>query len=233
MSLLVVLPTPEGIVAASDSSFSFGQYRDRASKIFRLNDRVCWSAVGEYQLIQRVGSVLASMRDSSHSLKELLPTLASVVKSSVRDLLSMDFRTELYVNNLNAISSLHRADFVFLEWTTEPQIIHLQSTGHPTLVTHPLFIGAGDSFAGALFQRFRHISLNLGSANLLAYRLVEETVQSELFSLSAPLELWNLTKEENRLLEEPEIARIKEELRTLRQHEIAVFERYASGAVSQ
>src|SRR5262245_35170756 len=104
MSLIVLLPTSEGAVIASESQFTYGQYKDRTQKIFRLNQKVCWIATGEYSLVQRVSHSLLALQESPHSLRELLPTLGSIIKNSVRELLSVDFRTELYVNNFNAIS---------------------------------------------------------------------------------------------------------------------------------
>ena len=70
MTLIVTLPTADGIVLATDTQMVVGQYKDRVQKIQRLNNKIVWAATGEQSLIQRVQQSFAAFGESNHSLKE-------------------------------------------------------------------------------------------------------------------------------------------------------------------
>lgn len=233
MSLILSFPTPEGVIIGSDTQFGIGQSRERVSKIFRLSSKICWSATGEYALIQRVFQGLFPFLDTSQSLRELYPALSGVVKSSVKDLLSSDFRTEFFINNMGALAQLHRVDVVFVEFATTPIILHLNVFGSPVWVQErPFFIGPGDALAGAQYQRYKDLALNLSGATVVAYRLLDDAIETGIFGLGGPIDLWQATANGVEQLTETQLQSVQETVKTIRGHERAVFEKHLSLSVS-
>lgn len=233
MSLIVTLPTSEGVVIANDMSFGVGQSREKVSKIYQLNSKICWSASGEYSLVQRANQAFLGFQDTTLSLKELAAPIGSILKACIRDLLSVDFRTEIYISNFQAITQLHRADFVFVEWAQGPVILHINVLGSPVWVTErPFVLGAGDSLAGCLLQRYRDIPMTLTNASLLAYRVVDEAIETGMFGLAGPVDIWQATAQGARQLSEVDTMRIAETLKTVRRDEAAVFEHHLAASIS-
>jgi 20S proteasome alpha/beta subunit len=233
MSLIVTIPTADGAVIATDSLLVVGQVREQRSKIQRLNSRIAWSGIGELAVVQRVATSLAAFQENNQSLRELAPVIGNIVKSTVKDLLNVDFRTEIYINNLNAISQLHRGDFIFVEWGPTPQILHVNIFGSPVWIQEkPFFIGSGDLFIGHNFQKYKDLNLNLASASIIAYRLVEEAIDSQMFGLGGPADLWQVTSGGPQQIAAQEIKNLQETVKAIKGHEVAVFEKHLAVSLS-
>jgi len=234
MSLIITIPTFDGVVVAMDSLSIVGQIREKKSKIQRLNSRIAWCGIGELAVVQRVASSLAAFQENNQSLRELAPVIGNIIKSTVKDLLNLDFRTEIYINNVNAISQLHRGDFVFVEWVgASAQILYVNIYGSPVWIQdQPFFIGAGDMFVGHNFQKFKGLNLNLASASIIGYRLVEEAIDSQMFGLGAPVDVWQVSNAGPNQLLETEIKNLEETVKAIRSHEIAVFEKHLALSIS-
>ncbi len=229
MSLITAIPTPEGYILASDTAQAVGQFREQISKVFRLNDRIAWSGTGSPSLVQRVQQLLAGAQDARVSLRELAPQVGNMIKTGVKELLGADFRTEVYLSNFNAVTQLHRADFVFVEWSNTPTLLHLNVLGSPVWVTDkPFFVGPGDAFIGSQFQKYRELTLNLSSATLLTYRLMEEAIDSGMFGLGGRPDIWRIGANGVENLSESECAGLKETAQSVRKQEVAIFERNVS-----
>jgi len=233
MSLIIALPTTDGTVLATDSLQVIGQVREQRSKIHKLNSRVAWCGIGEYAVIQRVTSALSAFQESNQTLKELAPIIGNLIKSTIKELLNVDFRTEIYINNLNAISQLHRGDFVFVESTPIPQILHINVFGTPVWVQdNPFFIGSGDQFVGYMFQKYKELNLNLSAGSIIGYRLMEEAIDSQMFGLGGPIDIWRVTNGGPVQLRSDETKNLQETVKAIRGHEIAVFEKHLTLSVS-
>lgn len=227
MSLIIALPTSEGIALASDTHLKLGQVEERVSKVHRLNTRVCWSATGEYALIQRVSQAFSAFQHSTQSLRELYPSIGSTIKTCIREFLSLDFRAELYMSNINAVTQLHRAEFIFVECTPLPVILHMTLTGTPQWITaRPFIIGNGDAFAGAFLRRYLGISLNLRLASVLSYRLLDDAIEAGTFGLKGPIDLWQIRPNTISQLQDDDLHEIRNTVETIKQHELAVFEKH-------
>ena len=233
MSLIVTIPTSDGAVIATDSLLVVGQVRDTRSKVQRLNSKIAWSGIGEYAVVQRVASSLQAFQENSQSLRELAPVIGTIVKSAVKDLLNVDFRTEIYINNLNAISQLHRGDFVFVEWGPTPQILHVNIFGSPVWVSdRPFFIGSGDMFIGHNFQKYKELNLNLAGASIIAYRLLEEAIECQMFGLGGLVDLWQVSNAGPAQVAASEIKNLQETVKAIKSHEVAVFEKHLAVSLS-
>lgn len=233
MSLIITIPTSDGTVIATDSLSIIGQVRESGSKIRRLNSRIAWCGIGELAVVQRVTSALAAFQESSQSLRELAPVIGNIIKSTVKELLNVDFRTEIYINNLNAISQLHRGDFVFVEWGPTPQILHINIYGSPVWIQEsPFFIGSGDMFVGHNFQKYKGLNLNLAAASIIGYRLAEEAIESQMFGLGGAVDIWQVSNAGPNQFPSTEVKNLQETVKAIRSHEIAVFEKHLALSVS-
>lgn len=232
MALLLALPTPEGVVVTNDTSLRIGQSWDRQGMVYALNSRIVWSAVGEYSLIQRVYHALLGYQDSALPLRELASSLGNIIKTTVRDLLAVDFRTEVYIGNFQALGQLHRADFVFVEWADSPLILHLNVFGSPTWVhDRPFAVGNGDMLIGYYLQRYRAMPLTLSTATTLSYRLMEDAIECGMFGLQGPVDLWQVSAQGPRQLTSQELKKIGDVVRTIREDEMAAFEHHLAATV--
>ena len=234
MSLIIAIPTNEGVIISTDSHVKLGQVKQRVPKIHRLSSQICWSATGEYALIQHVGESLEAVQNTKQSLRELAGPIANIVKARVKDFLSTDFRTEMYINNLGAISQLHRAEFVFAEYRNgNSTLLHLSIVGSPHWFSqHPFIIGPGDIFAGALIKRYLEIELNLKLAAVLAYRLMEDTIETNIYGLEAPVDLWEINGDGVKQFQPDDLKLLADQVEALRQHELMVFEKHLTMTVS-
>jgi len=79
MTLILVLPTRDGIVMASDGQVTAGMVRTTGQKILCLNERCLWAASGELALIQRVEERLKIL-PSNASLQQLRDKICEIVK---------------------------------------------------------------------------------------------------------------------------------------------------------
>lgn len=190
MTLILAIPTPEGIVMASDTQYTSGEVRSSGPKIYPLSAQAAWGGAGEVALIQRVQEALADL-PTHHSLAELRDTLARTVQQAIRALLELDVLTEFVQTDPNLLLSLHPGDFLFAEFAAEgPRLLHIAANGTPEWVTGCFAIGNGANFAYALLQKYQQADLNLAQAVLLAYRVIAETVQVGAFGLDFPIDLW-------------------------------------------
>ncbi|MCC6952762.1 MAG: hypothetical protein IT290_01455, partial [Deltaproteobacteria bacterium] len=195
MTLIATIPASDGIIIATDSVLAAGGVRDRTQKIVRLTNKICWAGTGELPLIQRFAQQLAAFEDSPQTLKELLPSLTNILRSTVRELLAYDYRTDVYANNPNAIAQLHRADFLFAEWSNGvPYSLHLNTFGSPQWFSdRPFFVGPGDVFAGWLHQKYKGATLTTKSGVSLGYRIVEEAIDTGWYGLGGSPDVWQIT----------------------------------------
>jgi 20S proteasome alpha/beta subunit len=233
MPLIIAIPGADGVALASDTELRVGAVRESTSRIHSLNNRICWSAIGEEALIQRIQQGFSAFERSGQSLRELAVPIGNAIKTGIRDFLAIDFRTDIYVNNINAITQLHRADFVFVESIPSPLILHMSVVGSPQWVhAHPYIIGSGDAFAAATLKKYRQVPLDINLASILAYRAMDETIESGTFNLNQPMDIWQITQHGNKKLLEKEIEAIADSVETIRRHELAVFEKHLTMTVS-
>lgn len=74
MTLILAIPTAEGIVMASDTQYTSGEVRTTGPTIYPLNAHCVWAGAGEIALIQRVQEAIASVLNR-HSLTRCAASL--------------------------------------------------------------------------------------------------------------------------------------------------------------
>jgi proteasome beta subunit len=223
MTLILVLPTPDGIVMASDGQLTAGMVRATGQKIMALNGRCLWAASGELALIQRVGERLKILPPND-SLQQLRDQICGIVKQCVTELLQLDFRTGLLSPDPNLLLQLHPGDFVFAECMPAPAVLHVVVNGTPEWITNrPFASGSGEMFAYALLQKYQGLDLDMEKGALLAYKVLEEAIAVGAYGLGPPIDIWKISNSGVKQLNESEKAALEDASRTLRQYEIELL----------
>ncbi|MDI6891906.1 MAG: hypothetical protein QMD08_02755 [Actinomycetota bacterium] len=224
MTLILAIPAKDGIIIAADGQVTLGQVRWQEKKIKQLNERCLWSASGELALIQRVEEFIQQLPDKDQPLTNIRDSLSNVVKQAVTILLQQDFRTQfLQPSNPELLLQLHPGDFMFVEWRGEPKILHLLSNGTNEWINKPFASGSGGLFAYALLQKYQGHTYDLQKATLLAYKVLEESIEVGSWGLGFPVDIWQINEQGIKSLNEDEIAALVDTSRVLRESEIRSF----------
>lgn len=83
MTLILAVPTSDGIVLASDGQITSGHVRAAGEKLFTLSQHCAWGGAGELALIQRVGESIAAI-SADQPLSLLRDQLANAINSALR-----------------------------------------------------------------------------------------------------------------------------------------------------
>ncbi|MEW6377813.1 MAG: hypothetical protein AB1502_18740 [Thermodesulfobacteriota bacterium] len=224
MTLILAIAAKDGIVIASDGQVTLGQVRWQEKKIKQLNDRCLWSGSGELALIQRVDESIQQLPNKDQPLAIIRDSLSNIVKQAVTTLLQQDFRTQfLQPPNPELLLQLHPGDFMFVEWRGESRILHLLSNGTNEWINRAFASGTGALFAYALLQKYQGHIYNLQKASLLAYKVLEESIEVGSWGLGYPIDIWQINTKVIKNLNEDEIAAFADASRALREAEIQSF----------
>lgn len=229
MTLILAIPAKDGIVVASDTQVTSGQVRWKERKIKQLNDRCFWSASGELALIQRVEETMQQLPNKNQPLSSIRDSfvrdsLSNVIKQAVTMLLQQDFRTQfMQPPNPDLLLQLHPADFMFVEWRGGPKILHLLSNGTTEWINKYFASGSGALFAYALLQKYQNSLYDLQKTSLLAYKVLEESIEVGAWGLGSPIDICQINEQGIKCLGEDEIAALEDASRVLREAEIQIF----------
>jgi proteasome beta subunit len=223
MTLILVLPTRDGIIMASDGQLTAGMVRATGQKIMRLNERCLWAASGELAFIQRVEERLKTL-PSNASLQQLRDQICLIIKQCVTELLHLDFRTGFLPQDPHLLLQLHPGDFVFAECMPTPAVLHVLVNGTPEwIINRPFASGSGDMFAYALLQKYQGLELDMQKGALLAYKVLEEAIAVGAYGLGPPIDIWKISNTGIKQLNDSEKAALEDASRTLRRYEIELL----------
>ena len=223
MTLILTIPTDGGIVMASDTQYTSGEVRSSGPKIYPLNAQCAWAGAGEVALIQRVQESISDI-PARHGLNDLRDTLARAVQQAVRSLLELDVLTEFVQSDPSLLLSLHAGDFIFAEYRDEsPRLLHIAANGTPEWIKGSFASGNGANFAYALMQKYQDIELSLETAALLAYRVIEETIQVGAFGIDFPIDIWLIGPTGINRLEAADFEQLALASQTLRDKEVRLL----------
>lgn len=223
MTLILAIPTERGIIMASDTQYTSGEVRSSGPKIYALNQNCAWAGAGEVALIQRVREGLSGL-PSGHTLEQLRDALAQIVRQAVHSLLDLDVLTEYVQGDPNQLLGLHPGDFVFAEYHQgQLRMLHIAANATPEWFSGCFASGNGAYFAYALLQKYQDLPLSLEQAALLAYRVIDETIQVGAYGLDYPIDIWLIGPEGLNRLEAPEFAQLAKASEALRDQEIQLL----------
>lgn len=224
MTLILALPTEEGIVMASDTQYTSGEVRSSGVKIYPINAHCAWAGAGEVPLIQRVQEAIRDL-PAQRALQELRDTLAQVVRQAVHALIELDVLTEFVQADPAQLLGLHPGDFIFAEYLEgRPCLLHIAANGTPEWIPGFFASGNGANFAYALLQKYQDVPLSLESAALLAYRVIDETIQVGAYGLDYPIDIWLLRPEGIGRLEAAELRQLAAASHSLSDKEIHMLQ---------
>ncbi|MEO0236256.1 MAG: hypothetical protein ABIM02_05985 [candidate division WOR-3 bacterium] len=140
-------------------------------------------------------------------------------------MLQKDFRTQ-FINppNPDFLLQLHPGDFVFAEWREgTPKILHLLSNGTTEWINKPFALGSGQLFAYALLQKYQGFEYNLEKASVLAYKVIEESIETGAWGLGYPIDIYQITDKGIKNLDKEEISALDDICRGIREAEIKLL----------
>lgn len=218
MTLILAIPTKQGVVFASDGQLTSGGVRSTGRKLYKLNEHCAWAAAGEVALIQRVKEAIGRFEEKP--LAELRDELASAIKDCVCKLLRLDFRTEFFARSPEMLLSLHPGDFLFVEFRQESRLLHIAANGTPEWVERPYALGIGAPFAYALLQKYQGVDLSLDEGSLLAFKVIQEAIEVGAYGLGEPIDVWHLTSRGINIMGDEQIDSLNQAAKALRDGEI-------------
>lgn len=225
MTLILAIPAINGVIVASDGQVTYGEVRWAEKKIKELNTNCLWSAAGELAFIQRVEELINKLPNKGESLDILRDSLSDVVKESITILLRKDFRTQfIQPPNPELMLSLHQGDFMFVEFReSTKKILHILSNGTSEWINTPFACGSGAGFAYALLQKYKNLQYDLQKASILAYKILEESIETGSWGLGYPIDIWKIDEKGIKNFSEQEISALEDAARGLREAEIKMF----------
>lgn len=222
MTLILAIPSKEGIVFASDGQLTSGEVRASGQKLYKLNDHCAWAGAGELALIQRVHEVIGGV-SADQPLDQLRDQLANAIKQCVTTLLQLDFRTQFFQGNPEALLALHPGDFAFVESRDKPKILHVTSYGTAEWIDRPFATGNGAMFAYALLHKYHAVDLTMDQATLLAFKVIEEAIEVGAYGLGPPIAIWHIKQNSLEALNEAMVAALKDTVSQIRDSEIQLL----------
>jgi proteasome beta subunit len=222
MTLILAIPCADSVVLASDGQVTSGEVRAVGRKLFGLTSHCAWAGSGEVALIQRVSELIGATTPDQ-TIEQLRDGLANAIRQSVAILLQLDFRTQFFQGNPDALLSLHFGDFVFVECRTQPKILHITSNGTPEWIDRFFATGNGANFAYALLQKYQGRGLTIAQASLLAFKVIEEAIEVGSYGLGPPIEIWHACTTGLRQVPEEEVAALQDAARQLREQEVQLL----------
>lgn len=216
----------------SDSQITTGPIRTKTTKVHRLNDNALWGASGEMALIQRVAERIDAATEKEQSLSATRDFLGGVVKEGVEKLLEVDFRTQFFRTDHNALLELHPGDFLFVEYRDNAcHTLHVNGTGIAEWIDGRACSGSGAEFAHALLMKYESSKLTLEQARLLVFKVIEEAIEVGSWGMGRPIDIWDVSALGVHHCTKEEIAGLEDAARVLRTAEVDLLERHTLGEV--
>lgn len=214
MTIVLAIPTKDGVILASDGQITSGAIRAHGRKIKQLNKNCVWGAAGRQSLIQRAEEKINAFSEKDKSLTALRDELAQSIKSCVMELFKLDGQPP-------------EEEFIFVEYRESPLILHITTSGTPEWIkTGPFGIGIGRMFVHALLQKYQKLipnDIDIQKGTLLAFKVIEEAIEVGAYGLGAPIDIWQITKSGAKQLSKEEMEEIKRTCETIRDSEIGTL----------
>lgn len=214
MTIILAIPTKDGVILASDGQITAGDIRARGKKIKPLNKHCIWGAAGREALIQRVEEKINNFSEKEQPLGQLKDNLGLMIRDCNLELFGIDRQPS-------------QEEFVFVECMDKPCILHLTTSGTPEWIRTGSFgIGIGRPFVFALLQKYSDLipkKLDVKKAALLAYKVIEEAIEVGAYGLGEPIDVWQISKSGTKNYNVAEREKLKRACERLRASEITVL----------
>ncbi len=214
MTIILAIPTKNGIILASDGQITSGEIRAPGKKIKQLNKNCLWAAAGRESLIQRVEEKIVNLPNKENPLGNIRDNLAQTVKNCSIELFGIDQQPP-------------QEEFIFVEYHKVPRILHITASGTPEWIkTGPFGIGIGRTFVHALLQKYQELiptKIDIGKGTLLAFKVIEEAIEIGAYGLGFPIDVWQISESGGKNLNGEELGNLKNDCWKLRELEIKKF----------
>lgn len=215
MTIILAIPTSDGLVVASDGQITSGLIRTTGKKIKKLSEKCLWGASGEVGLIQRVEEDISGLSDKEQPLENLRDALSRIISKHSFDLYEI-------------VKRPITVDFLFVEYIQEePRILHIGFDGTSEWIENRPFVsGIRPEVATALFHKYLNLipdKIDTQKGALLAFKIIEEVIEVISYGIGPPINIWQLMKEGIKNLNEEEMSIFEDLSRGLREAEIEMF----------
>ena len=217
MTIVLAIPTKDGLITASDGQITSGILRVTGKKIGKLNEKCLWGASGDVGLSQRIEESISGLSDKEKSLGVLRDDLSKIVRKCALDFLQL-------VGN-RPISG----DFLFAEYLESRRVLHISLDGTPEWIEErPFALGEehGVMIASALFRKYQDLfpdKIDLEKGALLAFKVIEEVIDVVSYGVGPPIDIWKVSKAGIENLDQSRIAALEDVSKLLRDKEIQAF----------
>lgn len=212
MTIILAIPATDGLVLASDGQITSGGVRATGKKIKRLNENCLWGASGRDALTQRVEEQISGLSDNTGPLQSLRDVLSGIIRKCAIDLYQLDQQPP-------------EEDFIFGEFLKNtPRILHITVIGTPEWIkTGAYGVGVGRPFVHALLQKYQFLipdRIDVQKGAVLAFKVIEEAIDVGGQGLGRPIDIWQITKEGVKNLDDKKTAALEDLSRGLREAEL-------------
>ena len=211
MTLIIAINCKDGLVVASDSQVTKGQFKETEyQKIYKISDNVLFAAAGSASTIQDLKTILE--RYKSDLSGELSVDARQMIRKELGDYIAAEMR--MYHQTLMV------GDKVALPMGPggDPQMIppHLSSSiilsirsengsrkiwcivpSHASniMLEDYAMVGNGSEFAETLIHKYNNKYYKLKDfdtvkASMVAYRIIQETADTSSYGIGGPIDIW-------------------------------------------
>jgi|GEM_PF-3245584 len=201
MTLIVALACSDGLVMAADSAStdSLSGTKQIVTKIQQIGDRpILFGGAGDAGLIQKIVERLDGLRirpstnfmSTRRRIRQAcLPEMSEAVRTHVRHLMR---GYETPPTAILLFGCVH---------DNKPHIIEIEADGRDTEYDQNLgcfqAIGSGKTFAQAMIRPHLTRERDLALGKIIAYRVIEDSIELSAGGLAKPIRLYTLTLDES------------------------------------
>ncbi|MCI0531069.1 MAG: hypothetical protein L0Y74_03855 [candidate division Zixibacteria bacterium] len=211
MTLILVIPSQNGTVVASDGQVSLGQTKTTSKKISKFNDSCVWGAAGDLALIQAVENGISQITSKDKPLAEIRNDLCAVFPKCL--------------SKMPSSPQPYSCEFIFAEYRKSSRILAINANGISVMLENvPFAIGSGELFAFALLQKYQNLipdKIDNNLACVLSYRIIAETIQVVSGGVGPPIDVWEIPSAKN--YTNQELQGLEDTYKALQTEELEMF----------
>jgi len=212
MTIVIALSCSDGVVMASDSQAveTAAGVRWNVQKIFQLSDRAVWGGTGDSQTITEIERALQGVRAQIEGGVDLIQLLPVVINPVLRRRYSPFLQVPGTPQTSPATGSLVCGyDSTRGGWIVEVDP-HCTSSDYTDRGFHAVGSAAGFALLGsALLGHFRPAERPLSQGRLIAYRVIDNAIQTSMFGVGGDIQMWYVDAEGVHQVGEADMAEIK------------------------
>ncbi len=236
MTLIIAINCKDGLVVASDSQVTKGQFKDtQYQKIYKISDSVLFAAAGSVSAIQDLKTILNRFKNDLNG--ELSVDTRQMIRSELGDYMASEMR--MYHKTLQVgykvmlpigpdgrpqtvpqhlsstiILAIQSQDGARKIWNISP------SHAMNIMMDDYVMAGNGVEFAETLIHKYNNHyyklkDLDTVKASMIAYRVIQETSDTSSYGVGGPIDIWIMNENGIKRLDSNELSGLEQAVRQL------------------